>query len=268
MSEEEKSKSETMTKVLHTGYRRTGDARLRNALVCKHRALVRYIAKQQSAVSACGALADIDDFVQSGTIGLMDAIEKYRADKNTKFMTYAAIRIKGEIKDSLRGTDGVPLSARKKLSRIHEAYRIIGKEPGEDGETDALVAKSLNIDEKKMMQLLIREKINFAASIQEIEDVYGYGIDSIETGDALRYEPDFDDELMKEELEIAINDALIDCLTEKERDIVIMYYFNDMKQEEIGQKMGVTESRVNQILTKAKLKLQKQLLEYREVCDA
>jgi RNA polymerase sigma factor for flagellar operon FliA len=201
---------------------------------------------------------EFDDLVGFGVFGLFDAIEKFDPEKHVKFKTYAVTRIRGAIFDELRAIDWVPRSVRQKTREVEETVRLLEAQLGRVA-TDEEIAKAMNMSLADFQDLIL--KIS-STSILSLNDVWNSGdesdkitiVDSIESPSSLN--PDTIVE--KEEVKRVIVDA-INELPDKEKKVLVLYYYEDLTLKEIGEVLGVTESRVSQLHTKAIMRLRTKL---------
>ncbi len=228
------------------------DAQQREELIIKYSSLIKYLA---------GKLAmrlpphiSIDDLISSGTIGLIDAINKFDPSKNIQFKTYAEFRIRGAMLDELRSLDWVPRSVRRKIADIERAYSALQKElgrPAEDEEVAERMGLRLDefyrlIDTVKGVSLLDISVIRRKTSDNSDDDIFELIADESQT------DPFASISFAQMREVIA---GAIDELPEKERLVVSLYYYEDLTMREIGEIMGYTESRISQIHTKSVLRL-------------
>lgn len=243
---------------LWAGYKSTGDRKLRDQLILRYAPLVKYVAGRV----AVGLPHTIEqpDLVSYGMFGLIDAIEKFDTARQIKFETYAITRIKGAIIDELRSIDWVPRSVRAKARSVERAYAklegVLLRTP-----TDGEVAAELGISDAELQQIFAQ--ISFVGIVALDEVVAGGSSDRTETttlGDTL---PDkgtgpvlaYEIEEMKQILAGAIN-----RLGDREKVVLSLYYYEGLTLADIGQVLGVTESRVCQIHTKAVLQLRGRMI--------
>ncbi len=237
-------------------YKKTGERRLRDQLIVLYSPLVKYVA----ARVAVGLPQHVDgsDLVSYGIIGLIDAIDRFSPDRQVKFETYAIPRIRGAIIDELRAIDWVPRSVRAKARAVEQAYASLEatllRTP-----TDAEVAAELEMSESDLQDILRQISFVGVAALDEVFMVGGDRTDRTTLGDTI---PDatagpvalFEDKESKEILAQAIMQ-----LGERERTVLSLYYYEGLTLAEIGDILGVTESRVCQIHTKAVLQLRGRL---------
>jgi RNA polymerase sigma factor for flagellar operon FliA len=233
-------------------YKRTGEQRLRDRLIVQYSALVKFVAGRVSV----GLPHTIEqaDLVSYGMFGLIDAIEKFDPERAIKFETYAITRIKGAIIDELRSVDWVPRSVRSKARSVEQAYAQLEgtllRTP-----TDAEVATELGISEPDLQQIFTQISFVGIVALDEVVSGGDRGEGSTTLAQSL---PDrgegpvaaYEVEEMKQILAGAIN-----RLGEREKIVLSLYYYESLTLAEIGQVLGVTESRVCQIHTKAVLQL-------------
>jgi len=237
-------------------YKKSGERRLRDQLIVLYSPLVKYVA----ARVAVGLPQHVDgaDLVSYGIIGLIDAIDRFSPDRQVKFETYAIPRIRGAIIDELRAIDWVPRSVRAKARAVEQAYASLEatllRTP-----TDAEVAAELDMSESDLQDILRQISFVGVAALDEVFMVGGDRTDRTTLGDTI---PDaaagpvalFEDKESKEILAQAIMQ-----LGERERTVLSLYYYEGLTLAEIGEILGVTESRVCQIHTKAVLQLRGRL---------
>lgn len=230
---------------------------LKDQIVLEHTSLIRYIVNRIAV--RLPSHIDLDDLHNTGVIGLMDAIEKYDPDKNCKFKTYAEFRIKGAILDQLRSLDWVPRSVRQKSRKLEHAYGEVEQRLGRKATEDE-VADSLGLQIDKFHDLLNQVR---GISLVNLEEIRGNNADMDRTGSFADIIEDKNSEnpfasLKLLETKHVISDT-IGGLPEKERLVVSLYYYEDLNMKEIGNILGITESRVCQIHTKAVIRLRGKL---------
>ncbi|HOJ49867.1 MAG TPA: FliA/WhiG family RNA polymerase sigma factor [Spirochaetota bacterium] len=240
-------------------YKKNGDPKARETLIIKYAPLVKYAAGK-IAIGMPKSI-EFDDLVGYGFLGLLDAIDKFDLSKNTKFKTYALTRINGSIFDELRAKDWVPRTIRQKgkeLERvIIELEEKLNRYP-----TDEEISEALGIAPKDLQKLYMNLSMTTIKSFYEPpvsvspENEKMALINTIEAGDNLT--PDKLTE--RKELEEIIS-KIIEELPEKEKQVLILYYYEDLTLKEIAEALDVTESRVSQIhsktLFKIKIKMKK-----------
>lgn len=233
-----------------TEYRRTGDTELRNEILLSYVHIVKYIA--QRMMPSYGRYLDFDDLMGYGIIGIMDAIEKFDTAKGVKFETYASLRVKGAIIDQLRKQDWVPRGIRSKVKDIKDCYETLEVQSGKPA-TDEQVAAHLNIGMDELHKTLDESYTFNVVSLDE------QILDAIKWNNCLQEEGAGPEQHYEgKELKEILADY-IDDLTEKERMVVTLYYFEELTLKEIGKVLGVSESRISQIHSKALIKLKAKL---------
>ncbi len=244
------------TQALWLEFRRTHDKTLRDQLILTYAPLVKYVAGRLG--SGLPAHVDEGDLVSYGLLGLIGAIERYDPERDIKFETYAIARIKGAIIDELRALDWVPRSVR---SRAREIERAIGELEAKLGTapTDEQIAQKVGITVEELEDSLTDISRSSIAALDELWSVSGDGdqislMDTIEDTSGVRPADALDETEMREALADAIS-----RLPEREKLVVTLYYYEELTLREIGEVLGVTESRVSQLHTKAILRLKVRL---------
>jgi RNA polymerase sigma factor for flagellar operon FliA len=232
-------------------------ADLREQIVLEHAPLIRYIVNRIAV--RLPSHIDLDDLHNTGVIGLMDAIEKYDPEKNCKFKTYAEFRIKGAILDQLRSLDWVPRSVRQKSRKLEKAYGEVEQRLGRSANEDE-VADSLGLELDKFHTLINQVR---GISLVNLEEIRGTNSDGDRAGTFADIIEDVHSEnpfasLKLMETKHVISDT-IGSLPEKERLVISLYYYEDLNMKEIGNILGITESRVCQIHTKSVMRLRSKL---------
>ena len=219
-----------------------GDLELRNRLVLQYAPLVKYVAGRVR--SGLPDRVDQADLTSEGVIGLMDAIEKFEPDRGLQFQTYAVPRIRGAIIDSLRSADWVPRSVRSKIRDVERAQISLEARLGRTP-SDSEIAEEMQISVRELRDIYAKVSFTSLASVDElgvVDDLApgsGDAIDDAETREALM--------------------EAVDGLPQRDRIIVVLYYFERLTLAEIGQVLRVTESRVSQLHTRATLALRARL---------
>ncbi len=229
----------------------------REKLILHYAPLVKYVAGRVS--SGLPANIEYSDLVSYGIFGLIDAIEKYDTGRGIKFETYAISRIRGSIIDELRAIDWVPRSVRFKARELEKVYMLL------EGSlkrmpTDEEVAREMGISLDDFFQLLNQMSFISLVALDEMWNVGGEKgdklslVDTLEDAKAKDPSKSYDVEERKTLLADAIN-----RLPEREKIVVSLYYYEGLTLKEIGEVLGVTESRVCQMHTKAILRLKGRL---------
>ncbi len=231
------------------------DRENREQIIKDYVPLVKFVAHR--IASRLPSHVELDDLINSGILGLMDAIEKFEPARNIKFKTYAELRIKGAILDGLRDLDWVPRSLRRKKKDIETAYHALEQQAGRAA-TDEEVAVRLGIPLEELHKNLDELKgVTLGTFVEVGEDGEGESIISfVPDPDAEDPHQTFQASEIKEILK-----AAMDVLPKKEKFVVQLYYFDELTMKEIGTLLNITESRVSQLHTKAMLRLRGKLLE-------
>jgi RNA polymerase sigma factor FliA len=231
-------------------YSRTRDQRLRDLLIVEYSPLTKYVAGRV----AIGLPRTIEqaDLVSYGMFGLIDAIEKFDISRNVKFETYAITRIRGAVIDELRSIDWVPRSVRTKARAVEEAYAALEgrllRTP-----TDAEVAAEMQITESELQDVVATISSVGVAALDEV--IGGDRSDTTTLGEMLADRGDGPPAAYETaETRQFLADA-IKRLGDREKLVVALYYYEGLTLAQIGKIIGVTESRISQIRTKAVLQL-------------
>jgi RNA polymerase sigma factor FliA len=239
-------------------YAKTKDQGVRDRLILTYAPLVKYVAGRLG--SGLPAHVDENDLVSYGLLGLIGAIERFDPERDIKFETYAIARIKGSIIDELRAMDWVPRSVR---SRARDIERAIGELERKlhRAPSDEEIAEKLGVSTDDLNESLSEIGRSSIAALDELWTVSSSGggdqvalIDTIEDTQG----PEPQSELAQTELREALGEAIA-RLPEREKLVVTLYYYEELTLREIGEVLGVTESRVSQLHTKAILRLKARL---------
>lgn len=240
-------------------YKEHGDMSARDQLILAYSPLVKYVAGRMS--SGLPAHIEEGDLISYGLLGLISAIERFEPERNIKFETYAVSRIRGSIIDELRALDWVPRSvrswARKVEATIARLENELMRAPNDDE-----IAVELGVGVDEFQDILNQISCASIVALDEFWNVQGTGqervnlIDTIEDTDAPDPSRAFRVQSIKETLAAAIQ-----RLPERERIVVGLYYYEGLTLKEIGEVLGVTESRISQLHTKAILRLRGRIKE-------
>jgi RNA polymerase sigma factor for flagellar operon FliA len=230
----------------------------RERLILHYAPLVKYVASRV----ATGLPASVDqaDLVSYGMFGLIDALEKFDPGRGNKFETYAIPRIKGAIIDELRAMDWVPRSVRFKAREIEKAYSDL-ESIHKRGPTEKEVAARLGVTLRELHEVI--NQISFVQVLQ-LDEILSVGSDrgeQVSLLDTLADRGTDPTTALEGEETRGLLAAAINSLSEREKIVVTLYYFEGLTLAEIGDILGVTESRVCQIHTKAVGQLRLQLVE-------
>ena len=245
---------------LWTEYKRNGTHETRERLILHYSPLVKFVAGRVAA----GLPQNIEqsDLVSYGVFGLIDAIDKFDPARGFKFETYAISRIKGAIIDELRSIDWVPRSVRAKARAVERAYSKLENEIRRSPE-DKEVAAELEMNEDDLNQLL--SQVSFTGLVA-LDELLGRQQGSERAGNATVGDTIADrahdpvEAFEVDEMKYLLADA-INRMPDRERLVLTLYYYEGLTLAEIGSVLGVTESRVCQIHTKAILQLRSRLAE-------
>lgn len=230
-------------------------APIKEQLILEYAQLVKYVAGRLSMY--LGGNVEFDDLTGYGIFGLIDAIDKFDYKKGIKFETYASLRIRGAILDNIRKMDWIPRSIRKKQKMMEAASNKIENQYGIDA-TDEMIARELNITMDEYYKWTEQTSVLGISSLEELTDQVGdISSEGLEQG---RFdEPEA--ALEKEELKTMLVEAISE-LTEKERRVITLYYYEDLTLKEISLIMEVSESRISQLHTKSIKKMRVKLGDY------
>jgi RNA polymerase sigma factor for flagellar operon FliA len=252
------AKQNELDEVWHL-YKEQKDARARDRLILAYSPLVKYVAGRMS--SGLPAHIEEGDLVSYGLLGLIGALERFDLSRNIKFETYAVSRIKGAIIDELRALDWVPRSVRSWARKVEAAVTQLENELSH-APSDDETAERLGIRVEEYHDVLNQISCASVVALDEFWDSTGPGqdkinlIDTIEDTDAPDPSRAYRVQVIKETLA-----AAIERLPERERIVIGLYYYEGLTLKEIGEVLGVTESRVSQLHTKAVLRLRGRIKE-------
>ncbi|MCR5674974.1 MAG: FliA/WhiG family RNA polymerase sigma factor [Lachnospiraceae bacterium] len=244
---------ETARTELWKSYTATRTPELREQLILEYAPLVKLVAGRLSMY--LGFNVEYDDLVGYGIFGLIDAIDKYDTMKDVKFETYASLRIRGAILDQIRKMDWIPRTVRQRQRKIDTAIREIEAETGHVA-TDAEIAARMEISEDEYYEWQNQMKVTGVISLNEFMES-GSDIPEESGSDNARFvRPE--DAVEKEELKKKLAEAL-EILTDKEKRVIVMYYYEEMTLKEIAAVLEVTESRISQLHTRALSKMKQKM---------
>ena len=238
-------------------YKDSGDSHARERLVLAYSPLVKYVAGRMA--SGLPAHVEEADLISYGLLGLISAIERFDPAREIKFETFAVTRIKGSIIDELRSLDWVPRSVRAKAREIEKANAQLEHEL-QRAPSDQEMAEKLGVTVEDFQETLNRISNSSVVALDElwtVSDASGDQVsllDTIQDPQALDPAQEMDATEMKDRLADAIA-----RLPEREKLVVALYYYENLTLREIGEVLGVTESRVSQLHTKAVLRLKSRL---------
>lgn len=245
MDEAEKNK-------LWETYAKTKDSSVKEKIIIEYAPLVKFVAGRLSMY--LGYTVEFDDLVGYGIFGLIDAIDKFDYEKGIKFETYASLRIRGSILDQIRKMDWIPRSVRQKQKKIDSAMSSLEAKLNRPA-TEEELAGFLELSVDELLQWMEQTSISNISSLEEfVEQGTEIGFD-----DSRRRKSDMPESAYEEkELKDILIKAL-DGLTEKERKVIELYYYEELTLKEISMVLEVSESRISQLHTRAIQKLKVKL---------
>ena len=246
-----------MEQVSIESYRQQGGQELRDRLILQHLPIVRKAAMQLRGIA--GSLLEEEDLVDQGVLALMECLDRYDDSKGAKFETYAFLRVRGAMIDYIRSQDWVPHRARNFQKKLEEARTMLSHEKMREPEARE-VAEYLEIPVEKVENHI--QYMNHAAVLSfenVLQDMTGLVAKGELESESISTKPE--ESLFYKELHQQLSRA-VDSLGEKERLVISLYYYEELKYSEIAEVLGIGQSRVCQIHTKAIKKLKASLEEY------
>lgn len=234
-------------------YTKARDPDARDQLILEYLPIVKIVAGRL-AVRFYGHV-DMDDLVSYGIFGLIDAIDKFDHGKGVKFETYASLRIRGSIIDSIRRLDWVPRALRQDNKKLDQAYAQLEAKLGREPKDDE-VAESLGVGVDEVREMMRKAQLASFISLDEFSDQSHGPAPAASIAGGSEDEPET--QLLRTEAADMLA-AAIEKLTDKERMVVTLYYYEELTLKEISKVLSVTESRVSQIHSKAIFKLKNRL---------
>lgn len=239
-------------------YSHTRSSTVREQLIIEYVSLVKLVAGRLAIY--LGSNVEYDDLVSYGIFGLIDAIDKFDYGKGIKFETYASLRIRGSILDQIRKMDWIPRTVRQRQRKMDEAIKQIEMRTGKNA-TDEELARELGLTEDELCNWQSQMKVTNVVSLNEFEENGPEPV--IDTSNKSHFaQPE--DVVEEAELKETLVAAL-DLLTEKERKVIELYYYEEMTLKEISKILEVSESRVSQLHTKGLLKMRKRMGSYMNI---
>ncbi|MGJ7906227.1 FliA/WhiG family RNA polymerase sigma factor [Actinopolyspora sp. H202] len=241
---------------LWQAFGRNREQRLRDRLVLHYAPLVKYVAGRIG--TGLPAHVEVSDLIQSGVFGLVDAIEKFEPERGLKFETYAMQRIRGAILDDLRAQDWVPRSVRSRARDVERASERLEAKLQRTA-TDSELAEELSLSVEELRELFAQLQMT---SVAALDDLIGVGRGTASLAETLPDDRAEDpvNTLVDRDSRRQLAEA-VERLSERDRIVVTLYYFENLTLAEIGKVLGVTESRVCQLHTRAVLRLRGKLTE-------
>lgn len=242
-----------MTKMTNGWVMYGGRSEPERTVIEGYASLVKKIA--QHLIGRLPSTVQIEDLMQAGMLGLLEASKNYDASKGASFETYAAIRIRGSMLDEIRKNDWAPRSVHRNTRRINEAVRKIENQQGRDAR-DSEVAKTLELSLEEYHQMV---QASNSVRIFGFEDV-GIHEDMVTQG-ITQYAPSPLEGVQYEDFRVNLVNGIAG-LPERERLVLSLYYEEELNLREVGDILGVSESRASQIHSQAMLRLQTRLKEW------
>lgn len=237
-------------------FKETNDASLRDKLICHYLYLIKYVVGKLLITLPPHVKAE--DLYSTGVLGLVRAIERYDLTKQNKFDTYALIVIRGAIIDDLRALDWVPRSVHKKANQLADAQTALRKKLGREP-SDPELAQELGLNDKEYHTLLVEVRPTLFIPL---ETSVGDDSDSVTLSERIRDEKAATSfEMADKNEQRALLKKAVQGLPEQERSVLSLYYYDNLMLKEIAKALGVSESRVSQIHTKAISSMKSQLKE-------
>jgi RNA polymerase sigma factor for flagellar operon FliA len=233
-------------------YKRTKNPMIREELILMYASIVKYVAGR-IAINMPSHV-ELEDLLSYGILGLIDAIEKFDANQGIKFRTYASTRIRGAIIDEIRNLDWVPRTLRQKAKTLQDVYTSLEYKL-ERPATDKEAAEAMSISMDEFYKLI--QEVN-TTTLVSLEDVLCSKDDSDEVTvmDIIESPQENAPDILAEEEDIKnILTCALNKLPEREREIIALYYYEELTLKEIGRVLNVTESRISQLHSQAILRL-------------
>ena len=242
---------DSMRQKLWEDYAKKPSPELREKIILEYAPLVKVVAGRLAMY--LGYNVEYDDLVSYGIFGLIDAIDKFDPAKDVKFETYASLRIRGSILDQIRKMDWIPRTVRKRQRDISVAIKDIEARTGRSAK-DEEIAQHLGISGDEYENWQSQMKVTNLVSLDEFIE-QGGGDANIIDDHGMTSKYDMPEEVIeKEELKKVLSETLT-MLTEKERKVIELYYYEDLTLKEISNILEVSESRISQLHTRALSKM-------------
>ena len=244
-------------KKLWEEYARTKSPEVREKIILEYAPLVKVVAGRLSMY--LGYNVEYEDLVSYGIFGLIDAIDKFDFLKDVKFETYASLRIRGSILDQIRKMDWIPRTIRQKQKKIDAVIRDIETRYGRSA-TDEEISAGLGITGEEYLDWQSQMKITNVVSLNEFLE-QGSEVPN-ESAQSKSSQFDSPEEVLEREVFKKMLIESLDLLTEKERKVIVFYYYEDLTLKEISNILGVSESRISQLHTRALQKMRGKMGNY------
>lgn len=243
---------------LWESYQKNPSPEIREQIILEYASLVKVVAGRLSMY--LGYNVEYDDLVGYGIFGLIDAIDKFDAAKDVKFETYASLRIRGSILDQIRKMDWIPRTVRQKQKKLDEAIRQIEMRTGKNA-SDEEIAREIGISDDELLNWQSQLKVTNVVSLNEYVE---QGSEPVMDARNNSHFAQPEEKIQENELKKVLKDTL-KLLTEKERKVIELYYYEELTLKEISKVLEVSESRVSQLHTKALLKMRKKMGNYMDI---
>ncbi|MEZ3462052.1 MAG: FliA/WhiG family RNA polymerase sigma factor [Lachnospiraceae bacterium] len=248
-------------KRLWEDYARLKTSELREKLILEYAPLVKVVAGRLSMY--LGYNVEYEDLVSYGVFGLIDAIDKFDKNKEVKFETYASLRIRGAILDQIRKMDWIPRTIRQRQKQIDTAMKELEQRNGRPA-TDAELAAYMGISEDEFLDWQNQVKADNIISLNEYVE-QGNDISSEKSVSSGFETPE--SVVEKGELKQMLEESL-ELLTDKEKKVILLYYYEELTLKEISRVLEVSESRISQLHTKALQKMKTKMGSYIGILDS
>lgn len=248
-------------KRLWEDYARLKTSELREKLILEYAPLVKVVAGRLSMY--LGYNVEYEDLVSYGVFGLIDAIDKFDKNKEVKFETYASLRIRGAILDQIRKMDWIPRTIRQRQKQIDTAMKELEQRNGRPA-TDAELAAYMGISEDEFLDWQNQVKADNIISLNEYVE-QGNDISSEKSVSSGFETPE--SVVEKGELKQMLEESL-ELLTDKEKKVILLYYYEELTLKEISRVLEVSESRISQLHTKALHKMKTKMGSYIGILDS
>lgn len=247
--------TEAERKKIWETYKKNKTSEFRDRIILEYAPLVKIVAGRMSIY--LGNNVEYDDLVGYGVFGLIDAIDKFDFEKEVKFETYASLRIRGAILDQIRKIDWIPRTLRQKQKKINEVKKKIESQLGRNA-TDEEIARELEISDDEYVNWQNQMQITNLVSLNEFLEKGG---ESVIKGDVSVHFEQPEKVVEHLELKEVLTNSL-ETLTEKERKVIVLYYYEELTLKEISKVLEVSESRISQLHTKGLQKMKGKLGNY------
>ena len=238
-------------------YEKTKLPEIREKIILEYAPLVKVVAGRLSMY--LGYTVEYEDLVSYGIFGLIDAIDKFDCMKEVKFETYASLRIRGAILDQIRKMDWIPRTIRQKQKKIETVIKELEQSTGR-GATDEEIAKGLGISCDEYAEWQSQMKITGLVSLNEYMEQGSDVSQDYSRHTTAKFESP-EENVEKKELSKILGEAL-ELLTEKEKKVITLYYYEELTLKEISNVLEVSESRISQLHTRALQKMKVKMGNY------